>query len=123
MIELDERSWRRQDDIVRGLAAGAGSGDHVSSPTFTISQEYDAGHLKIYHFDFYRLQEAGVMADELAEVAGKPDTVVIIEWGDVARHVLPHGSVTIEILALSDLKRRLTFTYPDERAYLIPREA
>ncbi len=123
VIELISDLGGGKTTFVRGLAKGAGSRDHITSPTFTISQEYTAGDLTLYHFDFYRLQEAGVMADELAEVAGKPHTVVIIEWGDIARHVLPEGGVTIEIQAMGELERRLTFTYPKDRAYLIPEEA
>jgi tRNA threonylcarbamoyladenosine biosynthesis protein TsaE len=53
--------------FVRGLACGMGSTDHVASPTFTISREYVAGELALFHFDFYRLSDPGVVAIELAE--------------------------------------------------------
>ena len=122
VIELVSDLGGGKTTFTRGLARGAGSRDHVSSPTFTISQEYAAGAFTLYHFDFYRLSEAGIMADELAEVAGKLDAVVIVEWGDIARHVLPEASLTIEIQPTSESGRTLTFTYPPELVYLIPEE-
>jgi len=67
--------------FVRGLARGLGaSGDDVSSPTFTLVQEY-AGRIQLFHVDLYRLEPAEVDdlgLDEL--VAG--DGVVAIEWAD-----------------------------------------
>lgn len=67
--------------FVRGLARGLGaSGDDVSSPTFTLVQEY-AGRIQLFHVDLYRLEPAEVDdlgLDEL--VAG--DGVVAIEWAE-----------------------------------------
>ena len=67
--------------FVRGLARGLGaSADDVSSPTFTLVQEY-AGRIQLFHVDLYRLEPAEVDdlgLDEL--VAG--DGVVAIEWAD-----------------------------------------
>ena len=53
--------------LVRGIARGLGSTDHVSSPTFTISKIYKSPKLTLYHFDFYRLQEPGIINYELVE--------------------------------------------------------
>ena len=67
--------------FVRGLARGLGaSSDDVSSPTFTLIQEY-AGRLKLYHVDLYRLepQEIPDLGLEELVLAGG---VVAIEWAD-----------------------------------------
>lgn len=71
-IELVSDLGGGKTTFVHGLTAGVGSVDAVASPTFTISRQYKAGKLTIYHFDFYRLKEAGIMADELAEVINHP---------------------------------------------------
>jgi tRNA threonylcarbamoyladenosine biosynthesis protein TsaE len=107
--------------FVRGLAAGLGSQDSVHSPSFTLANQYRAGHLTLYHFDFYRLQEPGIMKNELAEVLGEPKAAVVIEWGDSIEDVLPAEHLTIRIDAASETRRRFTFSYPRKLAYLIPR--
>ena len=43
----------------KGLVAGLGAADEVTSPTFSLVQEYLSGRFPIYHFDFYRLETAG----------------------------------------------------------------
>ncbi|HSH18711.1 MAG TPA: tRNA (adenosine(37)-N6)-threonylcarbamoyltransferase complex ATPase subunit type 1 TsaE [Candidatus Saccharimonadales bacterium] len=109
--------------FVRGMAAGMGSKDHVASPTFTIVREYRAGELTLYHFDFYRLQEPGIVAAELREFLDDPQAVVAIEWGDVVEDVLPARRLTIHIERTGDNTRRLRLQYPESLAYLAPEEA
>lgn len=104
---------------MRGLAKGAGSSDKVASPTFTISKIYKADNFEIHHFDFYRLHEAGVMADELAEVAADPKAVVVVEWGDVVQHVLPEKRLTIGIKQTPEGSRDLSFTTHEDLDYLL----
>lgn len=108
--------------FVRGLAAGMGSTDHVASPTFTLAREYQAGELTLYHFDFYRLQEPGVVAAELEEFVHDPSAVVAIEWGSIVEDVLPEDKIVINIDRTGEMSRRFTINYPDKLSYLIPRE-
>jgi tRNA threonylcarbamoyladenosine biosynthesis protein TsaE len=85
--------------FVRGLAKGLGVSEQVQSPTFTISREYHCrDDLRLVHYDFYRLNEAGLMADELAESIGDKKSIVVIEWSGVASDQLPVGRIAIEIL-------------------------
>lgn len=95
-----------------------GSQETVGSPTFTISREYKAGALTLYHFDFYRLGEAGIMADELSEIISNPQAVTAVEWADVVEDVLPEDRVTIKIIATAEETRQLTVSYPESREYL-----
>jgi tRNA threonylcarbamoyladenosine biosynthesis protein TsaE len=110
--------------FVRGLARGMGSDDHVASPTFTIMREYHsaAGKLTLYHFDFYRLQEAGVVAAELEEFIHDPQAVVAIEWGAIVADVLPAERLEIHIERTGDTTRGLKLVYPESLSYLIPKE-
>lgn len=101
------------------MAHGLGSPDRVSSPTFTLTNEYDAGKLRLFHYDFYRLNEPGVMADELAEAVHDPQAVVVVEWGDIVENVLPAERLTIRITATGENDRELTFTYPKSLGYLV----
>ncbi len=75
--------------FVRGLAAGLGADpDDVSSPTFTLIQEYRTGRLPLYHVDLYRLngREAGDLGlEELTSGQG----VVAIEWAEKVEEPYP----------------------------------
>lgn len=83
--------------FTKGLAKGLGSRDVVGSPTFTVSRVYDCRDgLSIHHFDFYRLNEGGMVAHELAEVLDDSKAIVVVEWGDVVSDVLPEKRITVE---------------------------
>lgn len=122
VIELVSDLGGGKTTFVRGLARGMGSTNRVASPTFTISQEYKAGKFTLHHFDFYRLHEAGIVAAELAEVTDDPNAVVVVEWGDIVRDVLPAEKITIHIKATGEDTRHLTVVYPQSLAYVIPEE-
>jgi tRNA threonylcarbamoyladenosine biosynthesis protein TsaE len=68
--------------FVKGLAEGVGAGnDAVSSPTFTLIQEYRGGRLTLFHVDLYRLDDPREVDDlGLDEIAA--DGVVAIEWAE-----------------------------------------
>lgn len=120
VIELVSDLGGGKTTFVRGLAAGMGSHDQVSSPTFTLSNEYAAGKLTLRHFDFYRLSEPGIMRNELSEVLADPAAVTVIEWAGIVEDVLPAERLTIRITVTGETSRRFTFEYPTELAYLIP---
>lgn len=123
VIELVSDLGGGKTTFVRGIAKGMGSEDKVASPSFTISREYKAGERTLYHFDFYRLSDPGIVANELAEVVGDPQAVVAVEWADIVEDVLPADKLTIRINATGEFTRELTFTYPEQLQYLIPKES
>jgi tRNA threonylcarbamoyladenosine biosynthesis protein TsaE len=68
--------------FVRGMARGAGANpDDVSSPTFTIVQEYGGGPATLYHVDLYRLEPAEIEDLGLEDLVSG-DGIVAIEWAD-----------------------------------------
>jgi tRNA threonylcarbamoyladenosine biosynthesis protein TsaE len=94
--------------FVRGLARGLGAdpGD-VSSPTFTIVQEY-AGRLPLYHVDLYRLEEKEVDDLGLEELV-LGDGIVAIEWAERWRG-RPDDVITVRIEDVGDESRSITIT-------------
>ena len=104
--------------FVRGLVRGAGSKDAVGSPTFTISRVYKADQKTIRHYDFYRLSEPGLMAQELNESVGDADDIVVVEWGDIVQNVLPMERMRVT-LTLTEDGRAIKFLAPKSYAYLI----
>ncbi|OYW83938.1 tRNA (adenosine(37)-N6)-threonylcarbamoyltransferase complex ATPase subunit type 1 TsaE [Candidatus Saccharibacteria bacterium 32-49-10] len=94
--------------FVKGLAAGLGIEGPVQSPSFTISQVYDARDgLRLAHYDFYRLADPGIMADELFEMVGESGTIAAIEWADTVAEVLPDSRYRLKFLATSEDGRRV----------------
>ncbi len=83
--------------LTRGIADGLGSTAHVSSPTFTIVNEYDGGRLMLFHFDTYRLSgpDDFLMSglDEYFFRGG----VCVIEWSDIIEELLPEGTIKMTI--------------------------
>lgn len=119
VIELKSDLGGGKTTFVRGLARGFGSHDRVASPTFTISKQYKAGDKLIAHYDFYRLNEAGLMRHELEEVINDPDVVTVVEWGDIVADVLPSHRLSVEIKSIGDESRELSISWPETLAYLV----
>jgi tRNA threonylcarbamoyladenosine biosynthesis protein TsaE len=123
VIELVSDVGGGKTTFVRSLARGFGSTDAVGSPSFTLSREYSAGELTMFHFDFYRLSDAGILANELAEVVDNPQAVVVVEWADIVENVLPQDRITITITSTGELSRHFEFSYPKRLAYAIPEDS
>ncbi len=92
--------------FVRGLAEGLGAApDAVSSPTFTLIQEYGGGRLRLYHADLYRL--TAIEAADLGLSETGESGVLAVEWPD--RWLAPPaGSVRISIVRLDDERRDIS---------------
>lgn len=119
VIELISDLGGGKTTFVRGLVRGAGSADHVASPTFTMSKTYEAGGMHIHHFDFYRLNEPGIMADELAEIVDGGQDVTVVEWSDIVQHVLPDERLAIHIAQTAEGERQLELLVPASYSYLL----
>ncbi len=122
VIELRSDLGGGKTTFVRGLARGLGSKDIVASPTFTLSKIYRGRDgQQIHHFDFYRLSEPGVVADQLAESLNDPKVITVVEWSDIVKDVLPENRLTIELKLTekSEDERQITITYPESRADVV----
>jgi len=94
--------------FVRGLARGLGAPDEdVSSPTFTLVQEYRGERLTLFHADLYRLTPAEAADLALHEIG--EDGVLAIEWADRLAGP-PSPTVTIRIDTLGTDRRRIAVT-------------
>jgi tRNA threonylcarbamoyladenosine biosynthesis protein TsaE len=84
--------------FVQGLARAIGVTGPVTSPSYTISNSYlGSDGLTLDHYDFYRLDNPGIMKTAIAESINNPQTVTVIEWGQAVAGVLPPGRRVIEI--------------------------
>ena len=107
--------------LTRGIARGLDITDPIASPSFTISCNYNArDDLQLCHYDFYRLDDAGIMTMELSETTADPHNIVIIEWADSVRDVLPTEHITIQINYQPNSGREVEIIAPSRYAYLLP---
>ncbi len=94
--------------FAKGLCSALGVCEHVSSPTFTLVNEYEGTDLKIYHFDLYRIEDP----DELFEIGFSEfvggDALAIIEWPERAEEALPARRLDILLERSGEDSRRVT---------------
>lgn len=83
--------------LTKYLARELGISDYVTSPTFTIIQEYRSGKLPIYHFDVYRIGDPEEMYELGYEDYFYGDGVCIVEWADIIEDYLPEDAKIIRI--------------------------
>ena len=84
--------------------------NNVNSPTFALVNEY-SGKFKIYHFDFYRINEIKELYDiGFDDYLNDDEAIVFIEWGNLFPEILPHKRTEIEIKVMEDFSREITIT-------------
>ncbi len=94
--------------FAKGLCAALGVTDYVSSPTFTLVNEYEGKDFPVYHFDLYRIEDS----DELYEIGFEEfisgHALSIIEWPERGEDVLPSRRIEISIERDGEDGRRVT---------------
>lgn len=105
--------------FVSGLAKGLNSKDLVNSPSFNISHIYKGKYLTLYHYDFYRINDAGILKHDLYEILNEDKAVVVIEWAEIIKDILPKDYIKIKLKVLSETKRDIIINYPLSLEYLI----
>ncbi|MCX7749251.1 MAG: tRNA (adenosine(37)-N6)-threonylcarbamoyltransferase complex ATPase subunit type 1 TsaE [Clostridia bacterium] len=82
--------------FTNGLARALGIKEHITSPTFTIVNEYQA-RLPLYHFDVYRISDPEEMFEIGFDEYMEGDGVTVIEWADLIRDLLPPEFIWVDI--------------------------
>lgn len=109
--------------LTKGIAAGMGVEDDVTSPTFTIQMVYEGRELPLYHFDLYRLEDPDQLDDTgLFDVLGG-DGPCVIEWGEQFAEQLGDERLDVYLTRMDDEAapgeepaRRVRFVACGERA-------
>lgn len=83
--------------ITKGIALGVGISDDITSPTFTIVNEYSENNRLLYHFDVYRIGDSSEMYDIGFDEYMESDGIKIIEWSDIIDDILPEERLDIRI--------------------------
>jgi tRNA threonylcarbamoyladenosine biosynthesis protein TsaE len=107
VIELVGDVGAGKTTFTRGLAKGLGVKAELSSPSFTISREYAGEKADLIHYDFYRIADPGLMAEDLADAISRENTVVVVEWGESIQDILPANHKVIEIKYIDENTREV----------------
>ena len=110
VIELIGDVGAGKTTFTKGIAKSLGITDEIQSPTFTISRVYEGDKNNLVHYDFYRLNDAGIMAIEMQDVIDDPNNITVIEWGEPVREVLPKKYITVKIKIISENIREVEWS-------------
>lgn len=96
--------------FTKGVARGLGIMDNVTSPTFTILNEYVGEEKRLYHFDFYRIEDESELVElGFEDYFPSADGLTIVEWVEKAPSVLPKQYYQITFEKIDDDKRKIVF--------------
>ena len=108
IIELVGDVGAGKTTFVRGLAKGLGIKEPITSPSFTISKTYACPDGRtLTHYDFYRLDNPGIMKEDLEESIENPNNITIVEWGESVSDILPKDHTIINIVYGDDDSREV----------------
>ena len=107
IICLDGELGSGKTVFTKGIANALGIDETITSPTFTIIKEYPNGELHLYHMDVYRLDgnTDGVDIEDYFTKGG----VVVIEWAETIKNILPEERLDIKFKVLDENRRLLIF--------------
>lgn len=88
--------------LTKGIAAGMGVTDDVTSPTFTIEMVYEGTTMPLYHFDLYRLNDPDQLEDTGLYDALESDGPTIIEWGEQFAEQIGERTLDVYVFRLSE---------------------
>lgn len=115
LVALEGELGVGKTHLTKGIAAGLdiGSGTEITSPSYSILNEYP-GEIPLYHFDAYRLADAydllAIGFEEYLEKKG----VIVIEWAERVRKILPDDSTLINMLHLDRDSREIKISAREE---------
>tara|TARA_Y100001970_G_scaffold187109_1_gene227645 strand:- start:956 stop:1366 length:411 start_codon:yes stop_codon:yes gene_type:complete len=93
--------------LIKSLVKELGYKGNVNSPTFSIINEYSNGN-KIFHFDFYRINDKNELLDLGIEEYINSDHWCFIEWPDLIIDLLPEGFIKLNLETISENERKIT---------------
>ena len=97
--------------LIKALVKVLGSDDIVSSPTYSLVNEYEADGKLIFHFDFYRIKSIEEAYDIGFEDYLSQDAYIIIEWPEMIEELWPENYTTVKLsLGKQDDLRELSLT-------------
>jgi len=95
--------------LIKALIKALGSTDKVSSPTFSLVNEYHTDQGKVFHFDFYRIEDETEVLDMGFEDYLDSDSWKLIEWPQKIENLLEADMQKVEVFIENNNSRKLKF--------------
>lgn len=121
VLEMHSDVGGGKTTLIKGIAKGIGFSDDVMSPTFIVGAVYEVdGGLTLHHYDFYRINEPGIMREQLSEALSDDKSVIAVEWSGIVKDVLPRNTVKIAISndPIDENRRHFEFRLSEATGYL-----
>jgi tRNA threonylcarbamoyladenosine biosynthesis protein TsaE len=95
--------------FTQGFLHGLGIKGAITSPTFAIMKQYHKTYSDIYHIDAYRIKSKDLLDLGWKDFAGKSNSIVIIEWAERVKKLIPTEAVWIKFEWINDKERKISF--------------
>ncbi len=108
VIALSGKLGSGKTTFAQGFAKGLGIKEKIISPTFILIRQHKIPDSKnmLYHVDLYRLKDLKELG--LGELMNDPNNIVLIEWAQKAKSLLPKETTWIKFKQIDEFKRRIT---------------
>lgn len=100
--------------FARGVASAIGVKDNVTSPSFTLINEYQ-GDFVLYHMDFYRLNSVKEILDIGVEDYFYSDSICLVEWAEKMNDMFPENAIWVKIRLKENSHREIKIEKPEKR--------
>lgn len=97
--------------FTKSLAKALKIKEHITSPTFTIVNEYHSGKLGLYHFDMYRIEDISEVVELGLNEYFSSNYVCVIEWPERIGNLIPKKHIKIEIKKLGETERKFLVSF------------
>lgn len=95
--------------FAQGFLKGLNAKKPYTSPTFVVMKEYKINSAKVYHVDAYRVEAKDIFNLGWKEIIENKSNIVIIEWADRIRKIIPKNCLWVDFKWLDDKQRKITF--------------
>lgn len=111
VIALEGDLGSGKTTFIQGLGEGLGVKENILSPTFVVQKDFQldlVNYKNLYHIDVYRLKHAGELLDlGFKDLIKNPENIVVIEWADRVKKLLPKKIIWIKFEHLGENKRKI----------------
>lgn len=108
IISFDGDMGVGKTTLIKQICKQLGVQDGITSPTYSLVNEYEGDEGPIYHFDFYRIEDEEEAYHIGFEEYLESGSWIFIEWPDRVKNILPLDIATVKIVLAEDGKRRIT---------------
>ena len=116
VITLEGDLGAGKTTLVRGLLRALGYGNKVKSPTYTLVEVHVVSGLNLYHFDFYRFNQAEEYLEAGLDEYFQGDGVCLVEWPDKAGAYLPQPDLRIRLCVEGEARTAELHAFSDKGA-------